>query len=51
MCWLVDIDLVCHIVCLLIEVEQDVSILLAMCVVTNGEQIVKNTGFINVLGG
>ena len=41
----------CYIVCLLIEVEQDVSIWLAMCVVTNGEQIVKNTGFITVLGG
>ena len=51
MCWLVDIGVVCYIVCLLIEVEQDVSIWLVMCVVTNGVQIVKNTGFINILGG
>ena len=51
MCWLVDIGVMCDIVCLLIEVEQDVSIWLAMREVTNGIQIVKNTGFINILGG
>ena len=43
--------MVCDIVCVLIEVELDVSIWLAVRVVTNGVQIVKNTGFINVLGG
>ena len=43
--------MVCDIVCVLIEVELDVSIWLAVRVVTNDVQIVKNTGFINVLGG
>ena len=40
-----------YIMCLVIEVEHDLSIRLAMGVVTNSVQIVKNTVFINVLGG
>ena len=51
MCWLVHIGVVCYSVCLVIEVEQDASIWLVICVVTNGVHIVKNTGFIYVVGG